>query len=69
MNTQHTYDVVFNDDNASNSKGWHDTFEYCKNYIESNNGTNNGYFADYEGGTVSIYCNETDDEVYSQMVK
>ena len=69
MNTQHTYDVVFNDDNASNSKGWHDTFEYCKNYIESNNGTNNGYFANYKGGTVSIYCNETDDEVYSQMVK
>ena len=69
MNTQHTHDVVFKDDNAINSKGWHDTFEYCKNYIESNNGTNNGYFADYKGGTVSIYCNETDDEVYSQMVK
>lgn len=69
MNTHLTYDVVFNDDNASNRKGWHETFEYCKNYIESNNGTNNGYFADYKGGTVSIYCNETDDEVYSEIVK
>ena len=69
MNTQHTYDVVFNDDNASNSKGWHETFEYCKNYIESNNGTNNSYFADYKGGIVSIYCNETEEEVYSEEVR
>lgn len=69
MNTQHTYDVIFNDDNASNSKGWHKTLEYCKNYIESNNGTNNSYFADYKGGTVSIYCTETNEEVYTCQCK
>lgn len=69
MNTQNTYDVVFQDDNASNSKGWQETFEYCKNYIESNNGTNNSYFADYKGGTVSIYCNETGEEVYTWQCK
>ena len=69
MKTHLTFDVVFNDDNSSNRKGWHETFEYCKNYIESNNGTNNSYFADYKGGTVSIYCNETDEEVYTFAVK
>ena len=69
MKTNLTYDVVFNDYYASNRKGWHETFEYCKNYIESNNGTNNSYFADYKGGTVSIYCNETDEEVYTRQCK
>ena len=69
MKTHLTYDVVFQDDNSSNRKGWHETFEYCKNYIESNNGTNTSYFADYKGGTVSIYCNETDEEVYTYAVK
>ena len=69
MKTHLTYDVVFEDDNASNRKGWHETFEYCKNYIESNNGTNNSYFADYKGGTVSIYCNETEEEVYTYVIK
>ena len=69
MNTQHTYDVIFNDDNSSNRKGWHETFEYCKNYIESNNGTNNSYFADYKGGHVSIYCNEIDQVVWTWLCK
>ena len=68
MNTQHTYDVIFNDDNSSNRKGWHQTFEYCKNYIERNNGTNNSYFADYKGATFSSYCNEPDEEVYTYEI-
>ena len=66
---EHTYDVVFQDDIASNCKGWHETFEYCKNYIERNNGSNKIYYADYKGGTVRIYCNETDDEVYTRQCK
>ena len=69
MKSYFTYDVVFNDDNASNRKGWYETFEYCKNYIESNNGTNNSYFADYKCGTVSIYCNELGVEVYTCQCK
>ena len=64
-----TYDVQFDNDDYTNSKGWHETFEYCKDYIESYNGTNESYFEDYKGGTVSIYCNETDEEVYSERVK
>ena len=64
-----TYDVCFDNDNSSNNEGWHETYEYCKNYIEMYNGTNEDYFKDYKGGIVSIYCNETDEEVYSERVK
>ena len=64
-----TYDVCFDSDTSSNNEGWHETYEYCKNYIEMYNGTNESYFEDYKGGIVSIYCNETDEEVYSERVK
>lgn len=66
---QYTYDVYFNDDNSSNNKGWHESYEYCLDYIKDNNGTNNSYFADYKGGTVSIYCNETEEDVYMETVR
>ena len=64
-----TYDVVFNDDCHSNSKGWKETLDYCIDYIKSNNGTDNYYFADYKGGVVSIVCNETDETVFDKPVK
>lgn len=64
-----TYDIHFNDCENSNNKGWQETYEYCKNYIEANNGTNNSYFADYKNGTVSIVCNETDEVVFETKVK
>ena len=64
-----TYDVYFDDDNNTNGEGWHESYQYCKDYIESNNGTNWSYFADYKGGTVSIYNNETEEDVYSEVVK
>ena len=66
---QRIYDVYFNNDDSSNSKGWNQTYGYCKNYIDSNNGTNNSYFADYKGGTVSIYNNEREEDVYLEVVK
>lgn len=66
---QRIYDVCFNNDDSSNSKGWNQTYGYCKNYIDSNNGTNNSYFADYKGGTVSIYNNEREEDVYLEVVK
>ena len=47
-----TYNVVFNDDNDSNDKGFEQTLDYCKNYIATYNGTNESYFADYKGGIV-----------------
>jgi hypothetical protein len=64
-----TYDVVFHSDNADNSKGWHESYSYCKAYIEDNNGTDESYFADYRGGIVAIYCHETGEEVYQEVVR
>jgi hypothetical protein len=64
-----TYDVVFNDDTDSNSKGWEQTYDYCLSYIRMYNGTNESYFKDYKSGVVSIYCNETDEEVYQEIIK
>jgi hypothetical protein len=58
-----TYDVVFNDDESSNSKGMEATIEECREYIRENNGTSWSYFGDYKGGCVSIVCNETGEEV------
>ena len=50
-----TYDVVFNDDYSSNSKGWKETLKNCFDYINANNGTDNSYFSDYKGGSFYIY--------------
>ena len=63
------YDVRFNSDDSSNSEGWNETYGYCKNYIEGNNGTNYSYFEDYKGGIVSIYNKETEEDVYMEVVK
>ena len=64
-----TYDVVFNDSSDSNNKGFKDSAAYCKDYINSNNGTNESYFKDYKGGTVSIVCNETEEIIFETEVK
>ena len=64
-----TYDVHFEDENNSNCKGWYVGLAECKDYIDSYNGTNESYFADYKGGTVSIYCNELDETVYETEIK
>lgn len=66
---EYTYDVVFNDDTDSNSKGFNSSFDYCKDYIRTYNGTNESYFEDYKGGTVQIVCNETEEVVYEEDVK
>ena len=64
-----TYDVQFDDDNNSNSEGWHESLQACKDYIESYNGTNESYFEDYKGGVASIVCNETGETVYEEIIK
>ena len=64
-----SYDVVFQSDDSSNSKGFDTTFDYCKDYIRMYNGTNESYFEDYKGGTVQIVCNETEEVVYEEEVK
>lgn len=65
----YTYDVMFNDDQDTNVKGWCASYDYCRNYIYINNGTNESYFEDYKGGVVSIVCNETEEDVYSEDIK
>ena len=62
------FDVFFNDDNNSNNKGFESSFEDCKNYIKWNNGTNESYFKDYKGGSVSIVDCETGETVYEEEV-
>ena len=64
-----TYDVHFNDNKDSNSKGFTMTLEEAKDYIKGNNGTNDSYFADYKGGIVSVVCNETGETVYETEVR
>ena len=64
-----TYDIHFNDDQNSNNKGWAATYEECLNYIKKYNGTDESYFSDYKGGVVSIYCNETEEEVYQEPIR
>ena len=56
----YTYDVVFNDDNHSNHKGFKLSFTECKSYIKNHK---DSYFEDYKGGTVSIVCNETGETI------
>ena len=67
--TNCTYDVHFDDENNSNCKGWAISLAECKDYIGSYNGTNESYFEDYKGGTVSIYCNELDETVFETEIK
>ena len=64
-----TYDLMFDDETASNNMGWAVSYDYCLSYIKNYNGTNESYFEDYKGGTVSIYCNETEEIVYEEEVK
>lgn len=64
-----TYDVHFNGANGSDSKGFNGSFGYCKNYIETCNGTDEPYSGDCKGGTVSVVCNETGEEVYPEDIR
>lgn len=64
-----TYDVVFDDDESSASKGFEQTFDECKAYIERYNGADEYYFEGFKSGVVSIRCNETDEVVYQEDIK
>lgn len=65
----YSYDVMFNDDQDTNVKGWRMTYDCCRDYIAQYNGTNESYFEDYKGGIVSIVCNETEEYVYIEDIK
>lgn len=63
-----TYNVVFNDNDYSTCGIDRGTLKECRDYIDAGLNSGRGYFADYKGGTVSIYCNETDEEVFSEEI-
>lgn len=63
------YDIVFHDNYNSNAKGFEETFEFCKDYIEMYNGTNHSYFADYKGGYVQIVNTITGEVDYEEDVE
>ena len=63
-----TYDIVFNDAEDSNSKGFELTIEEAKEYIKTYNGTNESYFADYKGGMVQIVDNESNEVIHEEEV-
>lgn len=64
-----TYDIIFSNETEDNAKGFAETLQYCIDYIKSSNGTNESYFADYKGGTVSVVCNETGETAYTETVR
>ena len=63
-----TYDIVFNDSENSNSKGFELTIEEAKEYIKTYNGTNESYFSDYKGGMVQVVDNESKKVIYEEEV-
>lgn len=67
-NCEQVYDVVFNDDTASNCKHINSTYECCMQWIEANRHDNTTYFADYKGGTVSIVEVNTGNYVYTENI-
>lgn len=64
-----TYNVEFNDYNDSNSVNIHGTIDECMSYIHCNKNDESTYFGDYKGGTVSIVCEQTGEEVYSEDIE
>lgn len=64
-----TYNVYFNDESDSNDKGFELSYNESMDYIRTWNGTDESYFADYKGGTVSIVDNETGNTVYEELVR
>lgn len=69
MKKVETFNVVFNDSDNSNDKGFELSYDECVNYIDRYNGTSESYFANYKGGMVSIVCNETGETLHEEEVK
>ena len=64
-----TYNVVFNDSENSNDKGFEYSLEDAIHYVQTYNGTNESYFADYKGGIVEVIDNETGEVAYQEEVR
>ena len=66
---EETYDVVFNDDENSNNKGFSLSKEDAISYVKNHNGTSESYFADYKGGLVQVVSNNNQEVVFEEEVK
>lgn len=60
---EQTYDIRFDDEQDSESKSFSENLEYCKMYIKTNNSSNDETFKKYKGGTATIVCNETEEDI------
>lgn len=63
------FDIMFSDDYDCDQKGFNESYDYCKAYIDMYNGTSESYFADYKGGTVSIVDTESGEDVYNEAIR
>lgn len=63
-----TYDIVFNDTENSNNKGFQVSLKEGIEYVKQNNGTSNSYFSDYKGGIVQVVDNESGEVAYEEEV-
>lgn len=59
-----TYDVFFSDAYDTVCCCFSKTKEEAIDYIKTHNGTKYSYFEGYDGGEVSVVCNETGEKVY-----
>lgn len=66
--TPRTFDVIFNDDYYTDRKGFAASADYCLQYINAHNGTNESFFADYSGGIVQVVCNEDGAVIHEERV-
>lgn len=64
--TEETFDVIFDNDQNSNSKGWKQSFQFCMDYIDQ--APSGSYFEDYKGGWVSIVSNTTGERIFGRTI-
>lgn len=68
INPDRKFDIIFNNDENYDNKGFEESLIECLNYINGNNGTNESYFKNYKKGTVSIFDLEKEVHVYSEEI-
>ncbi|MFA5638662.1 MAG: hypothetical protein WC961_07275 [Anaerovoracaceae bacterium] len=67
-NMRKTFDVHFDNNYDSNSKGFEMTKTEAIQYIKDNNGSRDSYWGDYVGGIVSVVCKETGETVHQEEI-
>ena len=63
------FDVQFDDELNSVSKGFAASRKFCMDYIRMYNGRDESYFPDFKGGIVSIVNVDTGETVFQTKIK